>query len=92
MMTIDASSLTNTAFIIFILATVCCVDTCLHSVLMVACSGVRVEFSRYGQMYLSIVYEQLICSEGLFKKKKAVLECNAYCFPAFKFGSESLIA
>lgn len=45
MMTIDASSLTNTAFIIFILATGCCVDTCLHSVLMVACSSVRVEFS-----------------------------------------------
>lgn len=50
MMTIDVSSLTNMAFI-FIVATVCCVDTCLLSVLMVVCSSVRVEFSRCGQMY-----------------------------------------
>lgn len=51
MMTIDASSLTNMAFIIFILGTVCGVGTCLHSVLMVVCSSVGVEFSRYGHMY-----------------------------------------
>ena len=75
MMPTDVSSLTNMAFVIFILATVCCVDTCLHSVLIVVCSSVRVEFSRWDQMYWSIAYEQLICYEGLLKKKK----CNAYC-------------
>lgn len=96
MMMTDASSLTNTVFI-FTLATLCCVDTCLHPVLMVARSSARVEFSKCSQMCWSTAYEQLICTEGLFKKtnnnkpKPTVLKCDAYCFPVFKVGSESLI-
>lgn len=39
-------------------------------------------------MYQSIKDEQLICPENLFNADSM---CDAYCFPVFKVGSETLI-